>query len=138
MSEAKQFSYLSKLGGHNDMPEPARECTQDEFYHVWKTESVLQEDYRSIVIDSGPMKTVIILFFHDVAFAVVFPDQLVRGSDKIQYHDKPRYFELGCDHDYRELGQKECKDRGIKHWGMCWHEWECKKCGQRKSYDSSG
>lgn len=42
-----------------------------------------------------------------------------------------------CEHDMREVGSAECKKRGIEHWGMCWHVYECKTCGNIKAYDSS-
>jgi len=49
-----------------------------------------------------------------------------------------RYFRIGCEHKWKELGQKECREKGIAHWGICWHVEECQKCGMRWSYDSSG
>ena len=27
----------------------------------------------------------------------------------------------GCEHTYRELTQKECREKDIMHHGMCWH-----------------
>lgn len=41
-------------------------------------------------------------------------------------------------HTYRELGQDECRHRGIYHAGNCWHVSECKGCGNVYSVDSSG
>jgi hypothetical protein len=43
-----------------------------------------------------------------------------------------------CLHKMKELSQDECRKRGIQHWGMCWHVYECVYCGTTKSYDSSG
>lgn len=43
-----------------------------------------------------------------------------------------------CIHEMMELSQEECENKGIKHWGNCWHVTECKKCGEINSYDSSG
>ena len=50
-----------------------------------------------------------------------------------------RYFWFGpCRHILKEISQKECIERGIAHFGMCWHVVECTKCGRIHSYDSSG
>lgn len=42
-----------------------------------------------------------------------------------------------CVHKNRELSVEECRARGIGHHGMCWHVYECEKCGQIRSVDSS-
>lgn len=42
-----------------------------------------------------------------------------------------------CIHDFKELGGKECRERNIVHWGMCWHVQECIKCKRIISYDTS-
>jgi hypothetical protein len=49
-----------------------------------------------------------------------------------------RYYAFGCQHDYRELSQAECRERDTTHFGMCWHIYECKKCGYVMAQDSSG
>ena len=44
-----------------------------------------------------------------------------------------------CAHEYgRELSQAECRQRGIGHYGNCWHVYECPKCHETFSVDSSG
>lgn len=42
-----------------------------------------------------------------------------------------------CVHEYKELSQQECNDKGIRHYGMCWHVYECTKCGTTMAQDSS-
>ena len=42
-----------------------------------------------------------------------------------------------CDHETRELSYETCKSRDIPHHGMCWHVYECTKCGMIRAYDSS-
>ena len=42
-----------------------------------------------------------------------------------------------CIHEWTELTPKEAGARGVKHWGMCWHVYECIKCKQTRSVDSS-
>ena len=51
--------------------------------------------------------------------------------------EKVRYFAYGCVHTYRELGMKECAERGLYHGGRCWHTNLCTTCGHVYSYDSS-
>jgi hypothetical protein len=44
-----------------------------------------------------------------------------------------------CLHTYgKELTQQESSQRGIAHYGSCWHNYECEKCGQIFGVDSSG
>jgi hypothetical protein len=43
----------------------------------------------------------------------------------------------GCDHEWRELGRAECKDRGINHRGRCYHVYMCQGCGEVEAHDSS-
>jgi len=42
-----------------------------------------------------------------------------------------------CLHETKELTYSQCKERGITHFGMCWHVYECIHCGKIFSYDSS-
>jgi hypothetical protein len=47
------------------------------------------------------------------------------------------YFAFGCNHQFKELSQKECRARDIPHYGNCWHVHECQLCKRTNSYDSS-
>jgi hypothetical protein len=42
-----------------------------------------------------------------------------------------------CIHDYQELSQATAQAKGIRHYGMCWHVYQCSKCGRTMSQDSS-
>lgn len=46
--------------------------------------------------------------------------------------------DAGCIHSKRELSSKEATALGVAHFGMCWHVYQCRKCGQITSEDSSG
>lgn len=43
----------------------------------------------------------------------------------------------GCVHEFSELSQKECAERGIQHFGRCWHVYECSRCKRISAADSS-
>jgi hypothetical protein len=45
--------------------------------------------------------------------------------------------EPGCIHEWKELSVKECREKNITHWGMCWHQYQCNHCGKLMSQDSS-
>jgi hypothetical protein len=45
--------------------------------------------------------------------------------------------DASCVHEMRELGTAECREKDIQHFGMCYHVYECIKCGTVNSYDSS-
>lgn len=51
---------------------------------------------------------------------------------------KVNYYAFGCKHDYRELGQDEAQGRGMNHYGMFCHIYECRTCGNIEKQDSSG
>jgi|GEM_PF-2223802 hypothetical protein len=53
------------------------------------------------------------------------------------WQGKVEYFAFGCKHEYREMEQGECRERGISHFGHCYHVCECNKCKHIWSYDSS-
>jgi len=42
-----------------------------------------------------------------------------------------------CMHEWKEISHAECKERGISHYGMCWHVYECESCGSTMAQDSS-
>jgi len=46
--------------------------------------------------------------------------------------------DAACDHKWKEISQKEARDAGIYHAGMCYHVYQCVHCGTTKSQDSSG
>lgn len=42
-----------------------------------------------------------------------------------------------CIHDWHELSYIQCQEKGIRHWGSCWHVYECVKgCGKTMAQDS--
>ncbi len=43
-----------------------------------------------------------------------------------------------CVHEFEEIGPEESRKRGVRHYGMFCHVYLCRKCGQIRSYDSSG
>lgn len=50
-----------------------------------------------------------------------------------------RFFRIGCDHlNLKELSQEEARKRGIRHYGMHDHYYECPDCGYTRRTDSSG
>ncbi len=43
-----------------------------------------------------------------------------------------------CFHEYTELSQQEAREKGVSHFGMCYHVLQCIHCDQITAYDSSG
>ena len=47
------------------------------------------------------------------------------------------FYAFGCDHEWIELSQDECKQKNIPHLGSFYHHVEiCTKCGNTKAYDT--
>jgi len=124
------------FGDFNDAPEGWRELTEEQFAksHFWISNPTHYE-FRQICRWSdgtpwdGPMVSVNL--FH-------MRDKTGYGMSSSHWAGKIRYFQFGCDHDYKGLSQAECRKRDIYHAGHCYHVSECKKCGNVNSVDSSG
>lgn len=43
-----------------------------------------------------------------------------------------------CVHRFKEMSHDECVAAKVQHFGSCWHVVKCEKCGDIRSYDSSG
>lgn len=126
--------------GHNRLPTPFAEVPREDYLHfagIWSPEAI---QYDQVLID-GQIRSVRIEWFHNCAFAIVWPSDWTtggKGQPRIIYRDNTRFFRIGCEHEWRELGAQEARAKGLEHWGMCWHVMECSKCGFIESHDSSG
>jgi len=124
--------YINDMSGYNYFPTPWREISMHEFNHSWmwciETRQIIDKE----VIGTGCMLQVYIMYFHNEALAVSRPSKWHTGDDEfgvhgIIYEDKPRYFKIGCEHDYTHCNPH-----------MFDHRYECKKCGHKYAVDSSG
>jgi hypothetical protein len=144
----KFMKYLTSYGNYNEMPEPYHEIGLNEFLHRSSIGGFEFQEHRQISFPepdeyriSSYMHKVRILWGYDRGIAIVYPGHWTCGKDAfgygIIYPNPVRFFHIGCDHEYHELSQEECGKRGINHFGMCWHVYECPKCGMRHADDSS-
>jgi hypothetical protein len=125
-------------GGFNDRPPNLKELTEEEFaqssFFVY---SPVREEYRQPT-NKYPGRTPSWGFAGDL--------RLYYMGDGTGYAVHADYWEgkvtwykfAACEHTYRELGQAESREKGIPHFGMCYHVEECITCGYTRSYDSSG
>jgi hypothetical protein len=134
---------LVDRGHFNEMPSPWREASVSEYVRqrgcyspaYFESRNVLQQTADGVTIGN-----ITIEWYHNVGFAIRMPNKWHYDRSevgKIVYDEPIRYFRIGCEHDYTELSQAECRARGIQHMGHCWHVTECGKCGHIESYDSS-
>lgn len=150
---------------HQVMPKPIKEIGIEEFTRLmfcspYGTQGIhfgqffipknIQDDPYSLKYPESVLCGVHFYRFPSYAVAVVdrytsassriWPDAVwipsVEGDTYSGY--EMRYFRIGCEHSFKELSGQECKDKGILHFGMCWHVKECQHCGYIQSYDSSG
>ena len=148
----KQPEYVKSMGNYNNLPDPIRPSDIHEFLHVYGHSTPIEEEFRQIMgkdkdFLGGNKKysyiPVKILWFGTQAFLMTMPmdwdiDRGESGKEsKIVYHDLPRYFKVGCDHQFNELSQKESREIGVYHGGSCYHVIKCTKCGLVDAYDSS-
>ena len=138
---------VTEWGNYNKMPEPWREVTRDWYYHrsgVWILKAI---DVRQITPNHTPALfkpgqkngffPIRIEWYWNGGLGVWLPshdwrsateEERANGSYHIVHNSEPRYFWIGCEHDFREY----------KTEGMHMHFTKCTICGQEWSYDSSG
>jgi hypothetical protein len=134
------YKYISEdeqTGLYHTLPKPFKLSSMEKFIHQFKAWSPEYMQYRQVLIegDSEATETAQIFYFSNCAFALVM-SYSKQNNGKYEYTH--RVYEVGCDHDWKELGQKEAQEKGHIHFGNCYHVMECPKCNMVTAYDSSG
>jgi hypothetical protein len=120
--------WVTDMGHHNAMPEPCREIDIHRFLHMVGIYNPKAIDRRQIIVGpNSAMESTTIFWFHNCGMAFVHPSKWdCKPEGGIEYDlSQCKFFEIGCDHKYGELTQKECRERGMSHYGHCWHVMEC-------------
>lgn len=130
---------IENLGGRHELPQPALEEEGRSFLHFSSIYAPRFMEIRTVKLPgttefSSAWCKAWIWWFHDRAWAVVHPPY---SGEWMGDEKGPRYFRLGCPHTFRELSQVEARQKGHSHFGMCYHVYECSKCGSTHSTDSS-
>jgi hypothetical protein len=120
-----------KWGGYNDFPPNWHEITEAEFaqshFFIYSPDYV---EFRQMFRKHDTVVGATLYFMYDgVGYGIVHD----YWGRKIHYYK----FAL-CEHKFTELTQKECAQKGIQHFGNCYHVYRCTKCGFTNSVDSSG
>ncbi len=128
-TDIQKPQWITDMGNHNKLPTPYREISWHEFFSRW-TYNIEFIDFRQINIDG--VRNVHILWFFNEALAIAKPTKWKCGADEFKrdgiiYDDKPRFFHIGCDHDFEHYSPY-----------MFEHHYTCKKCGHKEVQDSSG
>ena len=150
--------------GANEFPTPSKEITRDEFDSLRDhgAYGLCGTNYDNTVWlpDGTRVHDVHYYFYPHYAVAIV-SDYMHYGKYKESqwpeskgdflpdyfkdeeltehtYGYARRYFRIGCEHNWKELSQKEARAEGVSHYGNCWHVNKCGDCGMVWSYDSSG
>ena len=134
-----KFIYVRDMGNYNKLPRPYRTSNQHEFRRKFSNNIPSYIETRQIKFSKKEKTTdVTIMYFHDMAFALVFDSKWhLRGNDVV-YDEPVKYIKIGCEHEMVELSKEVCTSRNIPWYGMYWHVFECSKCGLINAHDSSG
>lgn len=134
--------HIEKYGGYNHKPPNWRELTEEEFARSdFFTYGPTQMEFRQF---SDPEHNngykgaqSVFLFYvhagHGYGIYSSYGQEMFVGSRQ----KRLRIFRFGCEHTYKELDQKECRELKVPHFGRCYHVLQCTKCGYIYSYDSS-
>ena len=123
--------FKKKYGSFNDAPPNFKEISESEFAQsMFWTYSPDYTDHRQITDFEKQCLSVKLYWFYDGNGF---------GMARDYYGGKVRYFRFyACEHNFRELSVSESREKGLPHFGNCYHVMECRKCGFIQSYDSSG
>lgn len=129
---------------HNYPPQPIREITEHEFWHLFSSYGVgRREDFRQVrelpghPLNGGTnLHNIHIFWYSDCAVAVCAPRLWRCGDEKkgepsIVYTEPARFYRVGCDHKWKET----YKPKGTRDH---WREETCELCGAENKYDCSG
>lgn len=130
--EFKKPCYIDDMGTYNTMPRPYREISWHEFFHRWAYCMQFVE-HRQITEEEFGFMSLHIMYFHKEALAVSSPSDWHLGKDRfgrdgLLWDEKPRFFRIGCEHDFEPFGAQY----------MHLHTSKCKKCGYTETVDSLG
>ena len=131
VSTGPTAAHQAKWGGYNDVPPGWRKISQKELVQRTHFRSYSPEftEFRQMIVDPNkPMVDAHLQFYWDGTGVGIVSDY---------WKGTVTFYAFGCDHDYREMGQDECRKHGIQHFGRCWHVSECTKCGNINAVDSS-
>jgi len=134
-----KYSWLEDFGTHNKIPTPYTEIDENDYIILTRSYSPNYIEYRQLY-DIPGMATMLstqIYWYHNFAIAIVYPGNWHIDKGKVKCNDRLQYFRIGCKHNFRELTRKECLNREIDHYGMCYHVYECENCGVIEAHDSS-
>jgi len=151
MENAEEATYVNRGGqtfGYNKgVPGEIRKIEEGEFWaeiehhhptHVGSAQ-IHDDDFKHRMVAAGRPESMhryyvgcTLFFFDDFVM-------LVELERKSREPIKPHYYKIAtCFHDYKELSQEECRELGIRHYGMFCHVLKCTKCPSITQYDSSG
>ena len=105
-----------------DMPRPYVECDEEEFYRNFEQGYLqyIQKRFVNITNIKHWTRTLIIYYFHNIAYGVLLPEVA-------QPNDKTLYYRIGCNHT----------NRTVENLGRCYNKYTCKNCGHTWRIDSS-
>lgn len=115
------------VNGKTQLPTECRPSTSYEWLEKRKHWSPDFIQYETVEIE-GKSRTTHIYWYGPDGYMIVYPkDSKLSDETKKYYHtDKPLFFKIGCDHDYKSTKL-----------GNCWHRYTCSKCGHSYEIDSS-
>jgi len=131
--EDKRPDNCATRGLHpNLLPNGWREVSHEEFSQsAFFTYSPTHIEYRQMYNDDTfSSKMISARLFH-------FSDGTGFAMSNDYWDKKVSYFRFGCEHNYRELSPEQSGERGVKHFGSCFHVYECNECNHIMSQDSS-
>lgn len=128
---------------YNDPPKNFRSASMEEIatkqvvsmYNPTHIESrqIWVKSRDNLVRDSDHKNNGVII----VALLYWLPDGTGYAVENDYWGKKINYYLFGCEHKVKELSCDECNKRNIYHGGRCYHVYECGKCGDISSSDSS-
>lgn len=134
-----EFCHIAKMGGYNDMPQPCREISWDDFVHKFTGYTPGYIEFRQIQHSQIPnyphkwMADTDIWHYSGQSVAIIWPrtwrcGDVQKGESSIVSTEEARFYLIGCEHTNNTESKKL---------GRCWYGHKCLDCGYTWEIDSS-
>lgn len=147
VSGGRVVEYETKFGRFNDPPPNMVEIDSGEFAKLLTGACIELIDYRQILPDRMPGEFTEKYGFKHFIGGRLFHTRHSEGigvlnffhpDENQKFVDMAIFFKFAvCVHDWEELSKAQAEAEGKAHYGMCYHVFKCKKCGDTMAYDSS-
>jgi hypothetical protein len=133
----EEAKHIADYGEWGQQPPNLREIQPKELAHTpYSTQRPRLLEYRQFAFPGETMwEGVQLIYFYDGTGVII---RALNDCDPMFKNGGVKFYTFAkCVHDLVELSATEANQRGVTHWGRCYHVYACKKCDYVEAVDSS-